>query len=168
GKAVESDGGQNSLLPPGATVNNGQGMNHRTARLQKRIRTHALMACRAAAATGFLGGALPGQGTKEAPRAGATAQISVAVNELIIPVVVRDNSGRAVGGLTKDQFQVFDRGKLRSIARFHSESRSSEGLASDVGQSELARPSDANPQARAVRRFIVILFDNRHMEEAEV
>ena len=143
-------------------------MNHRTARLQEWIRAHALMACWAAASGGFLGGTLLAQGTKDAPAAEQAPKIQVAVNELLIPVVVRDNRGRAVGGLTKDQFQVFDRGKLRSIAGFHIESRSSEGLASDVGQSEFARPSDVNPQTRAVRRLVVILFDNRHMEEAEV
>src|SRR5262249_52817333 len=76
--------------------------------------------------------------------------------------------GRAVGGLTKDQFQVLDRGKPRSIAGFHIEKRSGEGLAEDLGPSERSRRNDANPQTRAVRRFIVILFDNRHMEEAEL
>src|SRR5262249_43615420 len=141
-------------------------MKHRTTRLQKRIRAHALMACWAAASGSFLGGTLLAPGTKDAHAAEQAPKIQGSVNELLVPVGVRDESGRSVGGLTKDQFQVFDRGKLRSIVGFHIESRSSEVLASDVGQSELAQPSDANPQTRAVRRFIVILFDNRHMEEA--
>jgi hypothetical protein len=143
-------------------------MNHRTARLNRQLGAYALVACWVLASVGFLSGTLLAQGTKDAPAAEQAQKIQVAVNELILPVVVRDKSGHAVGGLVKDQFQVLDRGKLRSIAGFHIERRSREGTAADVGPSERSPRNDASPETSATRRFIVILFDNRHMEEAEL
>src|SRR5689334_9410219 len=136
-------------------------MNHPTARLQKQVRAHAFMACWALASGGFMGGTLLAQGTKDAPAREQGPKIQVAVNELIIPVVVRDKSGRAVGSLTKDQFQVLDRGKLRPIAGFYIERRASDAPAANPGPSEPDPASGANPETRAMRRFIVILFDNR-------
>src|SRR5215813_11757755 len=35
-----------------------------------------------------------------------------------VPVVVRDAKGHAVSNLTKDDFQLFDRGKLQTISKF--------------------------------------------------
>src|SRR5438045_2028222 len=40
------------------------------------------------------------------------------VNLVPVPVVVRDRKGQAIGTLTKDDFQLFDRGKPQYIARF--------------------------------------------------
>src|SRR5256885_16034026 len=40
------------------------------------------------------------------------------VNLVPVPVVVRDRHGKAVGTLTKEDFQLFDRGKPQVIARF--------------------------------------------------
>src|SRR5689334_12310976 len=40
------------------------------------------------------------------------------VNLVLVPVVVRDRQGHVVGNLTKDDFQLFDRGKPQTISSF--------------------------------------------------
>src|SRR4051794_8607100 len=43
------------------------------------------------------------------------------VDLVAVPVVVRDRQGKAIGTLTKEDFQLFDRGKPQFIARFSME-----------------------------------------------
>jgi VWFA-related protein len=47
--------------------------------------------------------------------AGITFQSKV--NVVLVPVVVRNKAGKTVDGLTKEDFQLFDKGKLQSISR---------------------------------------------------
>src|SRR6202035_491481 len=53
------------------------------------------------------------------PRASGDFKISVGIDAVLVPLVVRDGHGRAVGNLTKDDFQVFDRGKPQKISAFN-------------------------------------------------
>src|SRR5277367_5779603 len=46
------------------------------------------------------------------------AAIKANVNEVLVPVVVRDAQGRAVSNLSKSDFQVFDNGKPQTITGF--------------------------------------------------
>ena len=93
------------------------------------------------------------------------------VNLVMVPVVVRDRQGRAVAGLTKDQFHLFDNGKLQEISRFTVEKPGSQQTAArpveergTVGEGVPApRPLAAMP-----RRFIGYLFDDVHVEAADL
>ncbi len=105
--------------------------------------------------------------TKEAP-----VMFKSGVNLVPVPVVVRDNKGRAVGSLTIDDFQLFDNGKLQMISKFSLEKLA----ADDVPATPAATPSATSPErpangetlvdASAVGvpdRFVAYLFDDLHM-----
>jgi VWFA-related protein len=74
---------------------------------------------------------------------GITLQVNV--NKVLIPVVVRDQQGRSVSDLKKEDFQLFDNNKPRAISAFTVEQNAS-------------TPGAAPPQ-----RFIVLLFDDLHL-----
>src|ERR1700675_74008 len=52
------------------------------------------------------------------------AVFSARVNLVMVPVVVRDKQGRAIGSLKKEDFALFDRGKTQTITRFAMEQAS--------------------------------------------
>src|SRR5579863_481448 len=54
----------------------------------------------------------------------AAPTFSSKVNLVLVPVVVRDRNGKAIGNLTKDDFRLFDKGKPQVISRFSVESPS--------------------------------------------
>src|ERR1035437_6934260 len=67
----------------------------------------------------------PPQTPAKAPAEMATkdepALFKARVNLVIVPVVVRDKYGKAVGNLKQEDFQLFDKGKPQYIARFSME-----------------------------------------------
>lgn len=87
-----------------------------------------------------------------------------------IEVVIRDINGRAVGGLTKDNFQVLDSGHLRDIGEFSVETspepspslakpRSAASPAASPAQPAPVQPG-APEAAPYVPRWIVLFFDD--------
>ena len=63
------------------------------------------------------------------------------VNLVLVPVVARDVHGNAVGNLTKENFQLYDKGKPQEITRFALEKVGSKSLAAD------AVPADNTPDS---------------------
>lgn len=94
---------------------------------------------------------------------------------MLIPVVARDSLGRAVGNLTKEDFQVFDKNKPQAISGFSIETRTGvRNSPSGAGATPIGAASNrlspgvpvsaaANPQ-----RIVVFLFDDMHLEAGDL
>lgn len=87
-------------------------------------------------------------------------------NEVLVRVVVRDASGKTVGGLTKDDFRLYDNGKPQAVTVF-----SVEGSGASLASGPAAKPSEPGaliaeprlapaPPAVTAQRFVAFYFDD--------
>jgi VWFA-related protein len=87
------------------------------------------------------------------------------VNLVMVPVVVRNAQGRAIGDLPKESFQLFDKGKPQEISRFTVEKIGAPGgleSKSPADQPAPAPPEKGTPVV-APERFVAYLFDDVHL-----
>lgn len=129
------------------------------------------------AATGFaialLGQTPPPPETTQSPKPPAAemsqkdepALFKARVNLVAVPVVVRDRQGKAVGTLTKDDFQLFDRGKPQFIARFSVEKAGARMI--KPIEIEAADPSLKGLETKPIEvadGFTGLVFDDVHFK----
>ena len=102
----------------------------------------------------------------------APATFSTKVNLVMVPVVVRDAQGKAIGTLQKEDFQLFDKGKPQVISRFSVEKAGEAVIPAEVATDEAARSrrlkAAASPAPPIAQRFVVYLFDDVHTSTADL
>jgi VWFA-related protein len=121
----------------------------------------------------FLPPELAAQQAAQAP-SDKDSTIRVTVDSVLVPVIVRDAQGRAIGNLTKDDFQIFDRGKPQKISTFTIETRApnesaTSALTPPVNAASGAVTPPAIPALDATPpRCTVLLFDDMHLNEGDL
>lgn len=92
------------------------------------------------------------------------ATFSTRVNLVMVPVVVRDGQGRAIGTLHQEDFQLFDKGKPQVITKFSIERPGTPVIVVQQATEENADPQKpAAPAPPIPERFVAYLFDDIHL-----
>ncbi|MGZ7103756.1 MAG: VWA domain-containing protein, partial [Candidatus Angelobacter sp.] len=105
---------------------------------------------------------IPAQETNQAPPSDIPYTFKSNVNVVLVPVLVRDKQGNAVGALKKEDFQIFDNDKPQIISGFTIQNRAP----SQSSPSPAPPPTVAAVVSHAPpvpERFIVFLFDDMHL-----
>jgi VWFA-related protein len=100
--------------------------------------------------------------------ADASLQLHLNVDTVIVPVVVRDSKGQAVGNLTKGDFQLFDKGKQQEIAGFTVQTRSQAAGAKTASGNTTATAGKGLAASSLPANFVVYLFDDVHLSSDDL
>jgi VWFA-related protein len=103
------------------------------------------------------------QNTAAQSSSDAVATLRVDVNLVPLHVVVRDAHGKAVAGLNKEDFQVYDQGRLQVISQF-----SVEHIANPKSGASSEPETAASAPHTSTAQYTAYLFDDLHMEATDL
>jgi VWFA-related protein len=96
------------------------------------------------------------------------ATIKMRVNLVLVRVVVRDNNGKLITGLQKEDFQITDERKPQIISSFSVESRASQVSAVKMDSAEPVSAGTAAKVVELPQRFVTLFFDDLHLSAQDV
>jgi VWFA-related protein len=97
----------------------------------------------------------------------APSTFSSKVNLVMVPVVVRDQRGHAIGTLKKEDFQLFDKGKPQTISRFSIEKADGHMVPMKVSDPDPDK-GDQPEGLNLANRFVAYVFDDMHTGFADL
>ncbi len=111
----------------------------------------------------------PGPNVAETSTHEEAAVFRTHTNLVMVPVVVRDKKGKAIGTLTKQDFQLFDKGKPQEITRFSVEMAGEKPKDAPEPQ-PLFDPAEGEPGKPVIApdSFIAYLFDDIHIAAGDL
>src|SRR5947209_9817793 len=92
----------------------------------------------------------------------STPTFTSKVNLVLVPVVVLDKQGKAVGTLRQEDFRLFDKNKPQTISKFSVEKRGSSTIQLQEGA------STGTPEKPVADRFVAYVFDDVHLQFGDV
>jgi VWFA-related protein len=122
----------------------------------------------------------PGASSKPAPSSDSKAELDVQdsgttfrlrVNLVQVRVTVRDDAGKPVGNLRKEDFLLYDQGKLQTISTFAVETpQTRREKAEAVAKTQVDEPEQGRPITTTIipDRYVALVFDDTHFELADL
>ncbi len=92
------------------------------------------------------------------------------VNLVQVHVVVRDNKGKPVENLRKEDFLLYDQGKLQPITTFSVETQQTRRAKSETAAKTQVEEGDSGNGANIILpdRFVALVFDDTHLEMPDI
>ncbi len=105
------------------------------------------------------------QAAPEMKQDDSTPTFQSKVNLVLVPVVVRDGRGKAIGNLTKADFELFDKGKQQTIASFQVVKR---GGSANVAPGETTEAKAPEATIVAPDRYVAYVFDDLNIQVSDL
>jgi len=99
-----------------------------------------------------------------------TSTFNLRVNLVQVHVVVRGDKGKTVDGLRKEDFQLYDNGKLQTISTFAIENEQSRKERTEAAVKTQVNDDENTVQAVVAmpERFVALIFDDVHLLTGDV
>ena len=98
----------------------------------------------------------------------APANFRSKVNLVLVPVIVRDKRANPVGTLKKEDFELFDKGKLQVIEKFSIEKAGSRHVEFEPGTPTPTEDQPTQAPITVAERYTAFVFDDLHLSTSDL